>query len=65
MHTIHHQTICALISLQGFINNEIARHRSNHDEFLGEYWLKELAKIESLEAFHYQQFQSSRLGGAA
>ena len=65
MKSLHLSTIGALMSLQGFINNEIAKHDASGDEYQALHWRKYLAKIAFLEDDHYAQYQSLKSGVAA
>jgi hypothetical protein len=46
------------MSLQGFINNEIAKHKALGDEYQVNHWLKYLEQIEGLESDHYSRYQA-------
>jgi hypothetical protein len=59
MHTIHQQTICALLDLQTFLSSEIKKHTTSQDDHKVNYYRHELAKIESLESFYYDQYHAN------
>ena len=58
LHTkdLYLHTIGPLMSLQGFINNEIAKHKSLGDEYSVNHWRAYGEKIELLEAAHYTRY---------
>ena len=60
--TLHLNTIGALMSLQGFINNEIAKHDASGDESAALHWRHYLAKIKFLESDHYSRYEFLREG---
>ena len=57
MKTLHLNTIGALMSLQGFINNEIAKHNASGDEHAALHWRQYLAKIVFLEDDVYAEYK--------
>ena len=63
--TLHLNTIGALMSLQGFINNEIAKHDASGDEYAALHWRQYLARIVFLEDDHYARYQFLKQGVAA
>ena len=60
--TLHLNTIGALMTLQSFINNEIAKHEASGDESAALQWRHYLAKIEFLEKDHYSRYEFLREG---
>ena len=65
MSNLHLNTIGALMTLQGYINNEIAKHENAGDYYAASQFLVYLQKIEDLESEHYAQYKQLKMECAA